>query len=77
MHRVGERWGSREGKREGGDSISLVYFLAAHSHLTGTNTCQQFLLQISISGHLDDSVLPHTVESGQKSCVNNVSHYER
>lgn len=86
MCHVGERWGEQGGKERGRRQyenewpmlpFSLVYFLAAHSHLTGTNTCQQFLLQISITGHLDDSALPHTVESGQKSCVNNVSHYQR
>lgn len=54
-HRPEEGCGRREGKRDGGGgregieyewpklSFSLASSLAAYSHLTGTNTCQQFL----------------------------------
>lgn len=39
--------------------FSLVSSLAVYSHLTGTNTSQRLLLQISIFWHFDDSIFLH------------------
>lgn len=66
-------WGGKEkaGERDYENewpklSFPLIYFSAVHSRLPGTNTCQQFPLQISTVGHLDDSLFLHMVESGQE-----------
>lgn len=52
---VGEQGGKERRRKEYENerpmlSFSLVYFLAVHSHLIGTNTCQQFLFRSASLG---------------------------